>query len=36
VTAGLDFARGNFIAVMDADLQDEPPVLAAMYERARK
>ena len=34
VTAGLDHARGKFIAVMDADLQDEPKHLAAMYERA--
>jgi len=27
ITAGLDFARGNAIAVMDADLQDPPEVL---------
>jgi glycosyltransferase involved in cell wall biosynthesis len=36
VSAGLDHARGNYVAVMDADLQDEPHVLADMLERARR
>jgi len=31
VSAGLTFASGNFVAVMDADLQDEPEVLLEMY-----
>jgi polyisoprenyl-phosphate glycosyltransferase len=35
VTAGLDHASGDYIAVMDADLQDEPKVLADMLEKAR-
>ena len=35
VSAGLDHARGDYVAVMDADLQDEPHVLAEMLERAR-
>ncbi|MDR1861302.1 MAG: glycosyltransferase family 2 protein [Bacteroidales bacterium] len=32
-TAGLEHARGQFIAMMDGDLQDPPEVLGAMYER---
>lgn len=36
VTAGLDYARGEFISIMDADLQDEPHVLVAMLEQARR
>ncbi|MEZ5275639.1 MAG: glycosyltransferase family 2 protein [Opitutaceae bacterium] len=35
VTAGLAFADGDFVAVMDADLQDSPDTLVAMYEKAR-
>lgn len=35
VTAGLDFARGERVAVMDADLQDDPGLLASMHALAR-
>ena len=35
VTAGLTFADGDFVAIMDADLQDSPDTLVAMYEKAR-
>ena len=31
VSAGLTFAGGNSVGVMDADLQDEPEVLVEMY-----
>src|SRR5437016_280355 len=33
ITAGLDFARGRGIAVMDADLQDPPEVLPQFIAR---
>jgi dolichol-phosphate mannosyltransferase len=33
VTAGLHFARGRAVVVMDADLQDPPELLAAMVAR---
>jgi polyisoprenyl-phosphate glycosyltransferase len=35
ISAGLDFAAGQAVAVMDADLQDPPEVLLAMAERWR-
>jgi glycosyltransferase involved in cell wall biosynthesis len=35
VTAGLAFADGEFVAVMDADLQDPPDTLVEMYEKAK-
>lgn len=31
VSAGLSFASGNYVGIMDADLQDEPEVLVEMY-----
>ncbi|HEU0273294.1 MAG TPA: glycosyltransferase family 2 protein [Candidatus Udaeobacter sp.] len=31
VSAGLSFASGNHVAIMDADLQDEPEILLEMY-----
>jgi polyisoprenyl-phosphate glycosyltransferase len=31
VSAGLSFASGNYIGIMDADLQDEPEVLLEMH-----
>lgn len=30
--AGLDYAKGNYVVVMDADLQDPPEMLPKMYE----
>ena len=36
ITAGLDFASGDAVAVMDADLQDPPEVLLEMAERWRE
>ncbi|MGH8092340.1 MAG: glycosyltransferase family 2 protein [Chthoniobacterales bacterium] len=35
VSAGLSFASGNFVGVMDADLQDEPQTLLDMYHMLR-
>jgi len=32
VSAGLSFASGKYIGIMDADLQDEPEVLLEMYQ----
>jgi dolichol-phosphate mannosyltransferase len=36
VSAGLSFASGNFVGVMDVDLQDDPKTLLEMYERLRQ
>src|SRR5262245_10174415 len=36
VTAGLHFARGSAVVVMDADLQDPPELLAALLARWRE
>jgi dolichol-phosphate mannosyltransferase len=36
ITAGLDYARGNAVVVMDADLQDPPEVVAEMLARYRE
>ena len=36
VTAGLDYARGDAVVVMDADLQDPPELLGDMIERYRE
>ena len=36
VTAGLQFATGDAVAVMDADLQDPPEVILAMIEKWRE
>jgi polyisoprenyl-phosphate glycosyltransferase len=35
ITAGLDYAHGNAVVVMDADLQDPPEVVAEMLARYR-
>ena len=32
-TAGLEFSRGNYVAMMDGDLQDPPELLADMYQK---
>lgn len=36
ITAGLDFARGKAVAVMDADLQDPPEVLPQFIDKWRE
>ena len=36
ITAGIDYARGDCVAVIDADLQDPPEVLNAMIEKWRQ
>jgi polyisoprenyl-phosphate glycosyltransferase len=36
ITAGLDFARGNAVAVMDGDLQDPPEVLPKFIAKWRE
>src|SRR5918994_1233749 len=36
ITAGLDFATGKAVVVMDADLQDPPEVVLTMAERWRE
>ena len=36
LTAGMDYARGNYIVTMDCDLQDPPEMVPAMVERARE
>jgi dolichol-phosphate mannosyltransferase len=36
ITAGLDYARGDAVVVMDADLQDPPEVVAEMLARFRE
>lgn len=36
LTAGLDFARGEVVVPMDADLQDPPDLLPALLERWRE
>ena len=35
-TAGLSYAKGDYIAMMDGDLQDPPELLKEMYEVIRK
>ena len=35
LTAGIDLARGRFVAVMDADLQDPPELLLEMLAKAK-
>lgn len=34
ITAGLDFATGEWIVVMDCDLQDKPEEITKLYEKA--
>ncbi len=35
ISAGIDHTTGNFVGIMDADLQDPPEVLMEMYQQAR-
>ncbi|MGQ8337139.1 glycosyltransferase family 2 protein [Sunxiuqinia sp. A32] len=32
-TAGLEYAKGDYVAMMDGDLQDPPELLASMYQK---
>jgi dolichol-phosphate mannosyltransferase len=34
ITAGIDIAAGDYVAVIDADLQDPPELIADMYRKA--
>ena len=36
ITAGLDHANGNWVVVMDADLQDRPEVISQLYAKAQE
>ncbi|MBI4817656.1 MAG: glycosyltransferase family 2 protein [Deltaproteobacteria bacterium] len=36
ISAGLDHARGDCVAIIDADLQDPPEVIAKMFERYKE
>jgi dolichol-phosphate mannosyltransferase len=36
ITAGLDMARGEWIVVMDCDLQDQPEEITKLYEKAKQ
>jgi dolichol-phosphate mannosyltransferase len=36
VTAGLDFTKGDLVAVIDADLQDPPELLIDMHEKIKE
>ena len=36
ITAGLDHANGNWVVVMDADLQDRPEVIPELYANAQQ
>jgi polyisoprenyl-phosphate glycosyltransferase len=36
ITAGLDHANGNWVVVMDADLQDRPEVISELYAKAQQ
>jgi dolichol-phosphate mannosyltransferase len=35
-TAGLEYAKGDLVAMMDGDLQDPPELLAGMYSKIRE
>ena len=36
ITAGLDIAKGNWVVVMDCDLQDPPEAIPQLYAKARE
>ncbi|MDD5512140.1 MAG: glycosyltransferase family 2 protein [Candidatus Omnitrophica bacterium] len=35
ITAGLDYAKGDWVVVMDCDLQDKPEDITRLYEKAK-
>lgn len=36
ITAGLDVSKGNWVVVMDSDLQDRPEEIVALYNKAQQ
>jgi dolichol-phosphate mannosyltransferase len=36
LSAGMDFARGNWVVIMDCDLQDQPEEIGKLYDKARE
>lgn len=36
ITAGIDYSDGDYVAVIDADLQDPPELIVDMYRRAKE
>jgi dolichol-phosphate mannosyltransferase len=36
ITAGLDYAQGNWVVVMDCDLQDQPEEIIKLYNKAQE
>ncbi len=36
ITAGIDYARGDWVVVMDCDLQDQPEEIPRLYARAQQ
>lgn len=36
ITAGLDYARGDWVVVMDCDLQDRPEEIPKLYQKAQE
>lgn len=36
ITAGLDHAKGDWVVVMDCDLQDQPEEIAKLYQKAQE
>ncbi|MCG9879099.1 MAG: glycosyltransferase family 2 protein [Bacteroidia bacterium] len=36
ITAGLDVSKGNWVVVMDCDLQDQPEEIAKLYNKAQE
>lgn len=36
VSAGLDYSKGDYVAIIDADLQDPPELIKDMYEKTKE